>query len=45
MNITAARGITRSGRVFAPAPPADSGNQGASNRNPGKQVANDDGRG
>ncbi|XP_050916295.1 uncharacterized protein LOC127131413 [Lathyrus oleraceus] len=44
-NITGAGGITRSGRVFTPVPPAYNGNQGASNRNPGKQVVNDDGRG
>lgn len=45
MNITGVGGITRSGRVFALASPAGGGDQGASNRNPGKQVANDDGRG
>ncbi|XP_050889760.1 uncharacterized protein LOC127095058 [Lathyrus oleraceus] len=45
VNITRAGGITRSGRVFAPACPAGGVDQGASNRNPGKQVANDEGRG
>lgn len=43
VNITGVGGITHSGRVFAPAPPAGGDEQGASNRNPGKQVANDDG--
>lgn len=45
VNIIGAGGITRSGRVFAPASPMGGVDQGASNRNPGKQVANDDGRG
>lgn len=45
VNITRVGGITRSGRVFAPIPPADKGSQGASSRNPGKQVVNDDGLG
>ncbi|XP_050914650.1 uncharacterized protein LOC127129531 [Lathyrus oleraceus] len=45
VNITGAGGITRNGRVFAPVPPADKGDQGASSRNPGKKVVNDDGQG
>lgn len=45
VNITGAGGITCSGRIFASLPPADKGDQGASSRNPGKQVANDNGQG
>ncbi|XP_050890909.1 uncharacterized protein LOC127096370 [Lathyrus oleraceus] len=44
VNVTGVRSITHIGRVFAPVPPTDNGNQGASSRNLGKQVVNDDGR-